>query len=176
MIIGIGMSDPFLVGIITLCMLLGLILIGVRVVFAAVIVGLLGLVELRGWGPAAGIVGTFPQSKSSTYALSVLPMFIFIDFLAFHAGMTQQLFDAARKWLGWLPGGLAVATVFATAGFAAVSGASTATAAVFSRVAIPEMLRYGYDRRMAAGVVASAGTLATLIPPLCDPRDLRHHR
>jgi TRAP-type C4-dicarboxylate transport system permease large subunit len=60
----------------------------------------------------------------------MLPMFIFIGFLAFHAGMTHQLFDAARKWLGWLPDGLAVATVFATAGFAAVSGASTATAAV----------------------------------------------
>ena len=165
MIIGIGMSDPFLVGIITLSLLLLLILLGVRVVFAAAVVGLLGLVELRGWGPAAGIVGTIPHSKSSAYALSVLPMFIFIGFLAFHAGMTQQLFDAARKWLGWMPGGLAVATVFATAGFAAVSGASTATAAVFSRVAIPEMLKYGYDRRMAAGVVASAGTLATLIPP-----------
>ena len=165
MIIGIGMSNPFLVGVITLGLLLGLIFIGVRVVFAAAIVGLVGLVELRGWGPAAGIIGTIPHAKSSTYALSVLPMFIFIGFLAFHAGMTQQLFDAARKWLGWLPGGLAVATVFATAGFAAVSGASTATAAVFSRVAIPEMLKYGYDRRMAAGVVASAGTLATLIPP-----------
>ncbi|PYG33033.1 TRAP transporter large permease [Pelagimonas varians] len=165
MILGIGMSDPFLVGIITLGLLLLLIVLGVRVVFAAAFVGLLGLVELRGWGPAAGIVGTIPHSKSSTYALSVLPMFIFIGFLAFHAGMTQQLFDAARKWLGWLPGGLAVATVFATAGFAAVSGASTATAAVFSRVAIPEMLKYGYDRKMAAGVVASAGTLATLIPP-----------
>ncbi|MBT5295192.1 MAG: TRAP transporter large permease [Octadecabacter sp.] len=159
------MSDPFTVGIITLCLLLFLIILGVRVVFAAAIVGLLGLVELRGWGPAAGIVGTIPHSKSSSYALSVLPMFIFIGFLAFHAGMTQQLFDAARKWLGWLPGGLAVATVMATAGFAAVSGASTATAAVFSRVAIPEMLKYGYDKRMAAGVVASAGTLATLIPP-----------
>ncbi|WP_238112095.1 TRAP transporter large permease [Yoonia sp. I 8.24] len=165
MIIGIGMSDPFLVGVITLCLLLGLIIMGVRVVFAAAVVGLLGLIELRGWGPAAGIVGTIPHAKSSTYALSVLPMFIFIGFLAFHAGMTQQLFDAARKWLGWLPGGLAIATVFATAGFAAVSGASTATAAVFSRVAIPEMLKYGYNRRMAAGVVASAGTLATLIPP-----------
>ena len=165
MIIGIGMADPFTVGVITLCLLLFLIFIGVRVVFAAAIVGLLGLVELRGWGPAAGIIGTIPHSKSSSYALSVLPMFIFIGFLAFHAGMTQQLFDAARKWLGWLPGGLAVATVMATAGFAAVSGASTATAAVFSRVAIPEMLKYGYDRKLAAGVVASAGTLATLIPP-----------
>jgi tripartite ATP-independent transporter DctM subunit len=137
----------------------------VRVVFAAAVVGLIGLVELLGWGPAAGIVGTIPHSKSSTYALSVLPMFIFIGFMAFHAGMTQQLFDAARKWVGWVPGGLAVATVFATAGFAAVSGASTATSAVFSRVAIPEMLKYGYDKKLAAGVVAAGGTLATLIPP-----------
>ncbi len=95
----------------------------------------------------------------------MLPPFILIGFLAFHAGMTQKLFDAARKWIGWVPGGLAVATVFATAGFAAVSGASTATAAVFSRVVIPEMLAYKYDKRLAAGVVAAAGTLATLIPP-----------
>ena len=165
MIIGIGFDDPFLVGLIGVGLLLVMVLIGVRVVFASAIVGLLGLVELLGWGPAAGIVGTVPHSKSSAYALSVLPMFILIGFLAFHAGMTQQLFDAARKWIGWVPGGLAVATVFATAGFAAVSGASTATAAVFSRVAIPEMLRNGYDQKLAAGVVAAGGTLASLIPP-----------
>ena len=68
----------------------------------------------------------------------MLPPFILIGFLAYHAGMTKKLFDAARKWIGWVPGGLAVATVMAQAGFAAVSGASTATAAVFSRVAIPK--------------------------------------
>lgn len=165
MILGIGFADPFTVGLATLVFLLVLIFVGVRVVFASSIAGLFGLVELLGWGPAAGIVGTVPHSKASVYALSVLPMFVFIGFLAYHAGMTSALFDAARKWIGWVPGGLAVATVFATAGFAAVSGASTATAAVFSRVAIPEMLTYGYDRRLAAGVVAAGGTLATLIPP-----------
>jgi tripartite ATP-independent transporter DctM subunit len=165
MILGIGFDDPFLVGLIGLGLMLVLVLVGVRVVFAAAVAGLLGLVELLGWGPAAGIVGTIPHSKSSAYALSVLPMFIFIGFLAFHAGMTGQLFNAARLWVGWVPGGLAVATVFATAGFAAVSGASTATAAVFSRVAIPEMLKYGYDKKLAAGVVAAGGTLASLIPP-----------
>ncbi len=165
MILGIGFENPLLVGIIGLGLLLFLVFLGVRVVFAAAVTGLFGLVELLGWGPAAGIVGTIPHSKSSTYALSVLPMFIFIGFLAFHAGMTRQLFEAARKWVGWVPGGLAVATVFATAGFAAVSGASTATSAVFARVAIPEMLKYGYDKKLAAGVVAAGGTLATLIPP-----------
>ncbi|WP_136658841.1 TRAP transporter large permease [Nitratireductor sp. XY-223] len=165
MIIGIGFDDPLTVGLIGLGLLLFLVFLGVRVVFAAAVTGLFGLVELLGWGPAAGIVGTIPHSKSSTYALSVLPMFIFIGFLAFHAGMTRQLFEAARKWVGWVPGGLAVATVFATAGFAAVSGASVATSAVFARVAIPEMLKYGYDKKLAAGVVAAGGTLATLIPP-----------
>ncbi|MBT7268261.1 MAG: TRAP transporter large permease [Rhodospirillaceae bacterium] len=165
MILGIGFDDPLLVGLIGVGAMLFMVALGVRVVFAAAVVGLLGLVELNGWAAGAGIAGTVPHSKSSTYALSVLPMFILIGFLAFHAGMTQQLFDAARKWIGWVPGGLAVATIFATAGFAAVSGASTATAAVFARVAIPDMLKYGYDKRLAAGVVAAGGTLATLIPP-----------
>jgi len=165
MIFGIGFENPSLVGLICVGVLFALVLLGVRVVFAAAISGMLGLIELLGWGPAAGIVGTIPHSKSASYELSVLPLFIFIGFLAYHAGLTQQLFEAARRWLGWLPGGMAVATVMATAGFAAVSGASTATSAVFARVAIPEMLKYGYDRKLAAGVVAAGGTLASLIPP-----------
>ncbi|SLN11426.1 TRAP transporter large permease [Oceanibacterium hippocampi] len=157
--------DPLTVGLIGMGGLLVLVLLGVRVVFAASAVGLIGLVVLLGWGPGAGLAGTIPHSKSVSYTLSVLPMFILIGYLAFHAGITAAAFDAARKWFGWVPGGLAVATVLATAGFAAVSGASTSTAAVFARIAIPEMLRYNYDRRLAAGVVAAGGTLASLIPP-----------
>jgi len=164
-ILGIGYTDPVTVGVIAMGLLFGLAILGVRVAFAAAIAGFLGLVELIGFWPGAATVGTIPYAKSSLYALSVLPPFILIGFLAFHAGMTVKLFDAARKWIGWLPGGLAVATVMAQAGFAAVSGASTATAAVFSRVAIPEMLANKYDKRLAAGVVAAGGTLATLIPP-----------
>jgi tripartite ATP-independent transporter DctM subunit len=142
-----------------------LVFAGVRVFYAAAVVGLVGLVSMLGWDAGAGMAGTIPHSKVVSYTLSVLPMFILIGFLAFHAGITEALFDAGRKWLGWVPGGLAVATVMAATGFAAVSGASTATAAVFSRVAIPDMLKYGYDRRLAAGVVAAGGTLASLIPP-----------
>ncbi|WP_420564595.1 TRAP transporter large permease [Thalassobaculum sp.] len=153
------------IGFIGVAALLVLVLIGVRVYIAASVVGLVGLVAMIGWDAGAGMIGTIPHSKSVTYTLSVLPMFILIGYLAFHAGITQSLFDASRKWLGWMPGGLAVASVMATAGFAAVSGASTATAAVFARVAIPEMLAAGYSRRIAAGVVAAGGTLATLIPP-----------
>ena len=145
--------------------LLLMVFAGVRIYAVAAIVGVIGVVYIIGWDAGAGIGGTVPHSKSVNYALSVLPMFILIGFIAYHAGLTHALFRAARAWVGWVPGGLAVASVFATAGFAAVSGASTATAAVFSRVAIPHMLEAGYDRRLAAGVVAAGGTLASLIPP-----------
>ena len=157
--------DSFTIGVLGVFALVLLVFLGVRVFIAAAAVGLVGLVAMLGWDSGAGMVGTIPHSKSVTYTLSVLPMFILIGFLAFHAGLTEKLFDAATKWLGWVPGGLAVATVMAATGFAAVSGASTATAAVFSRVAVPDMLKAGYDKRLAAGVVAAGGTLASLIPP-----------
>ena len=162
MILGL---DEFSTGIVFVCLLIIMVMLGVRVFAAAAITGFLGLVELKGWHVAASIAGTIPHSKTVTYPLSVLPLFILIGFLAFYAGLTRRLFEAARRWMGWVPGGLAVATVMATAGFAAVSGASTATAAVFSRVAIPDMLKNGYDKRLTAGVVAAGGTLASLIPP-----------
>ena len=157
--------DNFTIGLLGVALLITLVMLGVRVFVAAAITGFLGLLALRDWNVAAAISGTIPHSKTVTYPLSVLPLFILIGFLAFYAGLTTRLFEAARRWMGWVPGGLAVATVIATAGFAAVSGASTATAAVFSRVAIPDMLKHGYDRRLAAGVVAAGGTLASLIPP-----------
>ena len=97
--------------------------------------------------------------------MGLIPTFIIIGFLAYYAGLTKALFEAAKRWLGWLPGGLGLSTIFATAGFAAVSGASLATSAVFARIAIPEMLKLGYDKRFAGGVVAAGGTLASLIPP-----------
>ena len=97
--------------------------------------------------------------------LSLIPVFIMIGYMAYHAKLTTALFEAAKRWIAWVPGGLAVSTVFATAGFAAVSGASVATAAVFARIAIPEMLKIGYNKQFAAGVVAAGGTLASLIPP-----------
>lgn len=164
---------PFDVGLIMTGILLVLVIMGMRVAFATALVGVVGLIihfsmKLgfeRGVWTAIQMAGTIPHSKSVTYALSVLPTFILIGFLAFYAGFTKQLFEAAKRWLGWLPGGMAVGTVFATAGFAAVSGASVATAAVFARVAIPEMLSAGYSKRLSAAVVAAGGTLASLIPP-----------
>ncbi|MBR9649589.1 TRAP transporter large permease [Thalassovita aquimarina] len=158
--------------------MLVLVLLGMRVAFAAGLAGLIGLVWIfwnkfdydpARFGKAMTIAvktaGQVPHSKVSSQALSLIPTFILIGYLAYYAGLTKALFEAAKRWVGWLPGGLAVSTVFATAGFAAVSGASVATAAVFARIAIPEMLKIGYDKRFAAGVVAAGGTLASLIPP-----------
>lgn len=164
-IFGIGYDDPVLVGIICISLFFGLAILGVRIAFASAICGFIGLVELIGFWPGATTAGTIPYAKTSLYGLSVIPPFVLIGFLAFHAGLTSSLFDAARKWVGWLPGGLAVATIMAQTGFAAVSGASTATAAVFGRIAIPEMLAHNYSKRLAAGVVAAGGTIASMIPP-----------
>jgi tripartite ATP-independent transporter DctM subunit len=153
------------IGVVVTCGMVALIFAGVRVFVAASVAGLVGLVWLLGWGAGLRMLGTIPHSKIANYTLSVLPMFVLIGFIAYHAGLTRALFDAAKAWFGWVPGGLAVASVLATAAFSAVSGSSTATAAVFSRVAIPPMLESGYDRRLASGVVAASGTLASLIPP-----------
>ncbi len=170
--------EPIEIGLWVTGGMLVLVVLGMRVAFAAGLAGLLGLVWIFwakknyafddfDWalGVAAKTAGQVPHSKVSSQALSLIPTFILIGYLAYYAGLTKALFEAAKRWIAWVPGGLAVSTVFATAGFAAVSGASVATSAVFARIAIPEMLKIGYNKQFAAGVVAAGGTLASLIPP-----------
>lgn len=165
---------PIDVSIVLAGVLIFLVVIGVRVAFATGFIGFLGILLIfldrgqsfdRALLVTLQIAGQVPHSKMSIYVLALIPTFILIGYLAYYAGLTMALFEAAKRWVGWLPGGLGVSTVFATAGFAAVSGASVATSAVFARIAIPEMLKLGYDKRFAAGVVAAGGTLASLIPP-----------
>ncbi|WP_417726580.1 TRAP transporter large permease [Roseovarius sp.] len=170
--------EPIEIGIVVTGIMLVVVVLGMRVAFAAALAGVIGLIWIfwskKGydgdqflWALTVAVktAGQVPHSKVSSQALSLIPTFILIGYLAYYAGLTQALFEAAKRWVAWVPGGLAVSTVFATAGFAAVSGASVATAAVFARIAIPEMLKIGYDKRFAAGVVAASGTLASLIPP-----------
>ncbi|WP_170336095.1 TRAP transporter large permease [Ruegeria arenilitoris] len=170
--------EPIDIGLIVSGGMLVLVVLGMRVAFAAATAGMVGLIWIFwakfGYDPArfgkavtvaVKTAGQVPHSKISSQPLSLIPTFILIGYLAYYAGLTKALFEAAKRWLAWAPGGLAVSTVFATAGFAAVSGASVATSAVFARIAIPEMLKIGYDKRFAAGVVAAGGTLASLIPP-----------
>ncbi len=170
--------DPIEIGLWVSGGMMVMVVLGMRVAFAAAMAGLIGLIwifwakkgmewDQLGWALTVAIktAGQVPHSKVSSQTLSLIPTFILIGFLAYYAGLTKALFEAAKRWIAWVPGGLAVSTVFATAGFAAVSGASVATAAVFARIAIPEMLKIGYNKQFAAGVVAAGGTLASLIPP-----------
>ena len=157
--------DPLTIGALGFAVLIVLVMLGVHIVFATALTGFLGIVVLKGWTVAVNVAGIIPHSTGSNYLFSVLPMFILIGFFAHASGMVQGAYRAARAWMGWMPGGLAVSTTLAAAGFGAVSGASQATAAVFARVAIPELLKLRYNPTMSAAAVAASGTLASLIPP-----------
>lgn len=157
--------DPVTIGSLGIALLVLLVFLGVPVAYASAFTGIAGMMIIRNPTVGEGLAGMIPFANSAQYSLSVLPLFVAIGFLAMHAGITTSAYDAARKWVGRAPGGLATATIFASAGFAAVSGASTASTAVFTRLALPEMEKRGYDKAFAAGVIAVGGTLAALIPP-----------
>ncbi len=144
-----------------------LVLIAIRVPIGVVLggVGLVGLAILRDVDVALGLAKEEPFNFAARWSLTAIPMFLLMGAIAHSAGLSTALFRAARLWFGALPGGLAVATNLACAGFAAASGSSVATAAAMGRIAIPEMIKQGYDKALATGVVASAGTLGALIPP-----------
>ena len=144
-----------------------LLLIAVRIPIGVVLGGIavLGISHLRDTNVALGLLKNTPFEFSANYSLSAIPMFLLMGSIAHHSGISQALFRAARLWFSGLPGGLAVATNLACAAFAAASGSSVATAAAMGRIAIPEMLKQGYEKGLATGVVASAGTLGSLIPP-----------
>lgn len=158
------MSD-LTIGALGLIAVLVLIAIGMRVAYAVTLVGVIGLAVMRDWGAATSFAGYLPSSVVGTYAYSVIPLFIIMGYFTYYAGVTDELFKAARAWVRHLPGGLPIATALASVGFAAVSGASTAASSVLAKIAIPQMVEAGVDRRVAAGIVANGGTLAALIPP-----------
>lgn len=152
-------------GFLALGALLVLIAIRVPIGFALLIVSTVGIAALRNWQVAIGMLRTEPFDFAAHWSFSAIPMFLLMGAVAHNSGISTALFKAGRIWLGSLPGGLAIAANFACAGFSAVSGSSIATAAAMGRLAVPEMLRYGYDKGLATGVVASAGTLGSMIPP-----------
>jgi tripartite ATP-independent transporter DctM subunit len=129
------------------------------------IVSLGGFTYLANFNVALSVLKTVPYQFAANWELTAIPMFLLMGAIVNHSGIAKDLFEAARLWLARLPGGLAVAANLASAGFGAASGSSIAASAAMARIAIPEMLRFGYDKGLAAGVVASAGTLAALIPP-----------
>ncbi|MBI2491073.1 MAG: TRAP transporter large permease [Candidatus Rokubacteria bacterium] len=142
-----------------------LLTLGVPVYASIGAVGFVGYWVLEGQAKGLSIVGLVSYSRVAVYAFSVVPLFIFMGNVLFASGLGQDVYAATRRWMGRLPGGLAQATVGASALFGAACGSSVATAATFAKIAIPEMLRYGYAKKLAAASVVAAGTLAVMIPP-----------
>lgn len=153
------------VGFMGIGVLLVLLVLRVPVALALIAVSFGGIAALIGWEPAFGIVSSTPYSFVASWTLSAVPMFLLMGFVAYHAGLTGGLFAAAKAILGRFPGGLAIASIFACSGFAAVSGSSLACAAAMGRIAIPEMVRTGYRPSFACGCIAAGGTIGALIPP-----------
>lgn len=151
-----------LIGLGTLFLLLA---IGAPVGFAMAVSGALGLYLVGGMGMVSGILQTAPLSSVSSYELITIPMFLLMAELVLVSGVADGLFRAAAAWMGRVRGGLGMATALAGAGFGAICGTSTASAATLSSTSLPAMLKQGYEPRLAAGVVAISGTLAMLIPP-----------
>ena len=157
--------EPLTWGFIGLGVLFVLIVLGMRIAFATALLGFGGLWIMKDMNVAGNVVGFLVHGIVAHYSFSVIPLFIIMGYYAYYAGLTDDIFWTARHWVGHYPGGLAMSTVLGCAAFAACTGASTASAAIMGKVAIPEMEKYGYHPRLAAGVVAASGTLASLIPP-----------
>ncbi len=156
---------PINAGIIGLVVLVALMFLRIPVGFVMAIVGFTGFGLLVSWDASLNLMARDFFSIFSSYNLTVIPLFVLMGQLAFHSGISSRLFNAAHKFVGHLPGGLAIATIGACAGFSAICGSTSATAATMASVALPEMKKYNYDPALATGVVAAGGSLGILIPP-----------
>jgi len=145
--------------------LLFLLLLRVPIAVALGLVSFFGIWTVIGLKSALGIITAIPHEVVANWTLTSVPMFLLMGYVCHHAKLTHGLFQAARLWLSPLPGGLAIASIGAGAGFSAVTGSSVACAAAIGRIAIPEMVRSGYDKRLATGACAAAGTIGSMIPP-----------
>lgn len=154
-----------LIGLACVGLLFLLLLVRVPISVALIGVSTLGIAIITKFKVADSLLQTVPYTFVATWTMSSIPMFLFMGFLCFHAGITTSIFRAARVFLRRTPGELAIASIFGCSGFAAVTGSSVACAAAMGRIAIPEMLKRGYDPALATGTLAAAGTIGALIPP-----------
>ena len=154
-----------IVGLIGIVILLILIFARIWIGVAMAVVGILGYAYLVGWEKASLMAGMEPFSQTAYHPITAVPLFLLLGAIVSVTGISTDLYNAARKWIGHVRGGLAMATVAACGGFAAVCGDSIATAVTMGKVAYPEMKRYNYDAKLAAGCIAAGGTIGILIPP-----------
>ncbi len=153
------------IGIIGLFVLVGVFLTGFELGFAMALVGFVGYSLIISVKAGFAMVAQDVYDVFSTYGFTVIPVFVLMGQIAFNGGIAKRLYDSAYRFLGHIPGGLAMATVGGATAFGSVTGSTTATSATFASVAIPEMDRYGYSRILSTGIVAASGTLGCLIPP-----------
>jgi len=157
--------SPVTVGIIGIFFLFLLLALRMQIGFSMALVGFLGFTVLCSLEASFSIMGMVAFKTGTAYSLTVIPLFILMGQFANHSRMGMEIYETVYRWLGFLPGGLAMATTGACAGFAAISGSSLATAATMGMVALPEMKRFKYDDSLATGCIAAGGTLGILIPP-----------
>ena len=153
------------VGLVALAVVLLLFLTGIELGFAMALIGFLGFAILRSTHAALNLLAKDFFDVFASYGFTVIPLFVLMGQIAFNAGIAKRLFNTAYRFIGHVPGGMAMATVAGATAFKAICGSSPATAATFASVAVPEMDRYGYDKKLSAGIVATVGTLGILIPP-----------
>ncbi|NLK40680.1 MAG: TRAP transporter large permease [Planctomycetes bacterium] len=156
---------PLQIGILCCVILFVLLAASLPVAFAMAVVGFIGFAMIVDVHAAARMITAEFYETFMQYNLTVIPLFVLMGQVAFHAGISRRLFDAAYRWLGHLPGGLAISTVGACTAFGAICGSGPATAATMASVALPEMKRYNYSPRLSCGTVAAGGGLGMLIPP-----------
>ena len=157
--------DPGLAVGISIFLVLFLLSFGLPVYASLGITGILGCLAIKGPHLAFAQLKAFPYANTASYLLVVIPLFIIMGHFAFKAGLSRDTYNIGKTWLSRFPAGIGMATVIGCAGFAACTGSSVATAATMGAIAIPEMLKLGYDRKIACGIVAAGGTLGILIPP-----------
>jgi tripartite ATP-independent transporter DctM subunit len=157
--------SPEVAGVVVVALLFAWLALGVHIGVTLGFCGFIGIYLSVGPDAAFAQLATIPFGTTNSFTLAVIPLFILMGSLATAAAITTDLFRAAYLWLGRLRGGLAMATVMSSAAFGAASGSTIVNAAVFTRMAMPEMTRFGYDVRLSSGCIAAAGTLAALIPP-----------
>lgn len=157
--------NEFTLGIVACIFLLCFFLTGIEIAFGIAITGILGYTIAVSFDAAFNLVAQDFFDTLSSYSLTVIPLFMLMGQIAFNAGIAQRIYDAVYKLVGRVPGGLAMATVVAATMFKAMCGSTLATAATFASVAVPQMTRYNYSKKLSTGVVASVGTIGILIPP-----------
>jgi len=157
--------DPNIIALLGLVVMLLLMFLKMPISFTMFVVGFTGVFLISSPDAAFNLLQAELWTQFSSYSLSIIPLYIFMGEIIFRSGITEKLFVAAYKWVGHLKGGMAATTVLASAGFAAICGSNSATAATMSTIAIPELKKYKYDDALSTGAVAAGGTLGIIIPP-----------